>query len=137
MDFADIELGIALLDHEHRQLAALFDEFEQCFHRRVALETGERLVQDALMLANDHFEHEEALMDEAGYPQSAEHKFQHRNLRLQCTTLVIDAMAHFRLHDAVTLQHLAAIRRLLTEHIAGADAALAVYLKTAAPPVAA
>jgi hemerythrin-like metal-binding protein len=130
IDFADVMLGIEVMDREHIQLAAMFDTFEQCFHNRTPLENVEALVEDALHLTNEHFEHEEALMEQAGYPGISEHKFQHRNLRLSITTLVGDTLAHLQAHDPVTLEHLDVMRRLLHEHISGPDTVLAVYLKT-------
>jgi hemerythrin-like metal-binding protein len=118
------------MDREHIQLAAMFDAFEQCFHNRTPLENAEALVEEALRLGNSHFEHEEALMEQAAYPGIAEHKFHHRHLRLSITTLVGDTLAHLRTHDPVTLEHLDVMRRLLHEHIAGPDTVLATYLKT-------
>ena len=123
------DLGIATLDSEHRQLIALFDEFEQCFNRRAMPEKAEAVVQQALTLTNAHFAHEEKLMDETAYPRANEHKFQHRNMRLQFTTLVGDTLNHLRMHDPVTLQHLAMMRIQLQEHISGADRVLAEYVK--------
>jgi|GEM_PF-817677 len=131
VDFSKLAVGVDVMDAEHWQLAGMFDEFEHCFHRHGAPETVELLVQEALSLANTHFEHEEALMEATDYPEIAEHKFHHRNLRLQYTTLVGDTVAHFRSHDPVTLEHLSHMRHLLSNHIAGPDMALANYLKTA------
>jgi hemerythrin-like metal-binding protein len=129
-NFTAISLGVALMDREHRGLVALFDAFEQCFAGDSQLEEAERLAGEALILANDHFEHEEALMAESQYPGIAEHKFHHRNLRLQFTTLVDDTIANIRRHDPVTFEHLDVMRRLLHEHIMGPDAALAAHVKT-------
>ncbi|MDR3527515.1 MAG: hemerythrin domain-containing protein [Rhizomicrobium sp.] len=128
--FTEISLGVALMDREHRALVALFDAFERCFGDDSQLEEAERLAGEALSLANDHFEHEEALMAESQYPGIAEHKFHHRNLRLQFTTLVDDTIANIRRHDPVTLEHLDVMRRLLQEHILGPDTVLAAHLKT-------
>jgi len=130
IDTTGVTLGVALMDREHLQLVALFDAFEQCFDNNTQLEEAERLAGEALTLANTHFEHEEALMAETRYPGIAEHKFHHRNLRLQFTTLVDDTLANILRHDPVTLEHLDVMRRLLHEHILGPDTALAAHLKT-------
>lgn len=130
INFAEVVLGIEVMDREHIQLAAIFDEFELCFHNKTPLENAEAVVEKALRLANSHFEHEEVLMEQAAYPGIAEHKFHHRNLRLSFTTLVGDTLAHLQAHDPVTLEHLDIMRRMLYEHICGPDTVLAAYLKT-------
>lgn len=128
--FADITLDVAILDDDHRQLEALFRAFEQCFAADGDVEEATRIAGEALVLGNSHFEHEEALMAETCYPDTAEHKFHHRNLRLQFTTLADDTIANIRRHDPVTLEHLDVLRRLLLEHVAGPDSALAAHLKS-------
>lgn len=130
INLTGIALGVAVMDREHLQLAALFDAFERCFHDHTEREEAERLAGEALTLANDHFEHEEALMSETRYALTTEHKFHHRNLRLQFTTLVDDTLANILRHDPVTLEHLDVMRRLLRDHILGPDTALAAHLKS-------
>lgn len=126
---SDIVLGVALMDREHGALEALFNEFEQCFSSDTQINRAIVLAGEALALGNEHFAHEEALMEATGYPGIAEHKFQHRNLRLQFTTLADDTIGNIRRHDPVTIEHLDLLRHLLLEHISGPDGALAAYLK--------
>ena len=129
--FSDIVLGVAVMDREHEQLEALFNEFERCFGDEGAADRAINLAVEALALGNAHFEHEEALMDATQYPGAAEHKFQHRNLRLQFTTLADDTIANIRRHDPVTIEHIDVLRHLLLEHISGPDRALAAHLTKA------
>jgi len=118
-------LGVESMDSEHCRLAALFEEFAAC----VRDDTGRarQIVQDALVLTNEHFAHEEQLMAEHAYPGAEEEKFQHRNLRLKLTTLVSTTLA-MPANDSVTLENLADMERMLVEHIIGPDRALADYL---------
>ena len=120
-------LGVESMDNEHRCLAALFDEFATAMNEEDALERAKAIVEKALALANEHFEHEEELMVRAAYPAIEEEKFHHRNLRLQFTTLVGDALNN-GVSDPVSLEHVAVMQRLLTEHIMGPDRDLANYL---------
>lgn len=123
-----LELGIESMDSEHRELTRLFDEFDECIRGDGSAEQAHDIVRKAIKAGNDHFEHEEAIAAEVDYPGIEEEKFQHRNLRLQFTTLVGDTV-NFKSHDPVTLEHLAVMRSLLEEHIAGPDRDLADYLK--------
>lgn len=123
-----LELGIESMDSEHRELTRLFDEFDECIRGDGSAEQAHDIVRDAIKAGNYHFEHEEEIAVQANYPGIEEEKFQHRNLRLQFTTLVGDTV-NFKSHDPVTLEHLAVMRSLLEEHIAGPDKDLADYLK--------
>ena len=124
------DLGIELMDTEHRALVTLFDAFVTCIRKDEPREVADSLVQQAIACANGHFEHEEQLMAQTAYPQIEDHKFRHRNLRLQFTTLIGDTVA-VKAHDPVTLEHLDVMRDLLEDHISGPDRTLAAHLKAA------
>ncbi len=121
-------LGVDRMDREHRALAALFEEFARCI--KAAPENADDIVARAISLANEHFAHEEDLIERSAYPYANEHKFQHRNLRLRLTTLVGDTVAP-KSCDCVTLDNLDIMRSLLEEHIDGPDRALAEHVKAA------
>lgn len=122
------EHGIESMDAQHHALAKLFDAFVMCIRTDEPREVADSLIQQAMTCANAHFEHEEQLMAQSAYPNTEDHKFRHRNLRLQFTTLIGDTVAA---HDPVTLEHLDVMRHLLEEHIAGPDGELAAHLKAA------
>lgn len=120
-------LGVESMDNEHRRLAALFEEFTAAMKQEDAHERAQEIVEKALALANEHFEHEEEMMVRTAYPAIEEEKFNHRNLRLQFTTLVGDALNNGA-SDPVTLEHVDLLHQLLVEHIIGPDRDLANYL---------
>jgi hemerythrin len=124
------ELGIESMDNEHRELIRLFDEFASCIRDGNSTERAHMIVSEAMQCANAHFEHEEQIAEQANFPQIEEERFQHRNLRLQFTTLVGDTVSN-KFCDPVTLEHLKVMRALLDEHICGPDKDLANYLKAA------
>jgi hemerythrin-like metal-binding protein len=124
------EHGIEAMDTEHHALAKLFDAFVTSIRRDEPREAADGLIQQAITCANAHFEHEEQLMVQTAYPDAEDHKFQHRNLRLQFTTLIGDTVA-VKAHDPVTLEHLEVMRDLLEDHISGPDGKLAAHLKAA------
>ncbi len=117
-------LGIEWMDDEHRELARLIDEFARCI-KGGEIDRANVVVGEAITCANAHFEHEEEVAAQANYPKIDDEKFEHRNLRLQFTTLVGDIKSR----DAIALEHLIAMRKLLEEHIAGPDRQLADFLK--------
>lgn len=129
----DFRLGIDIIDREHAELARLFHDFARCIREGGSFADAQQIVQQALAAANDHFEHEEAIMVETAYPGIEEEKRHHRNLRLQFTTLVGDCLNTLAVAegpaDPVTLENLADMQRLLAEHIQGPDKDLADYLK--------
>jgi hemerythrin-like metal-binding protein len=127
---AFVELGIESMDSEHRELVRLLDDFARCIKDGNSTERAHAIVSEAIKCGNAHFEHEEELAAQVGFPEIEEEKFQHRNLRLQFTTLVGDTVAN-KFCDPVTLEHLKVMRALLDEHISGPDKDLADYLKAA------
>lgn len=126
----DLDLGIESIDAEHRDLVRLFDAFAKSIKAGAPVKEAHAIVQEAIALANAHFEHEEELAEESGYPLAEDHRFRHRHLRLQMTTLVGDTVA-IEARDPVTMEHLFEMRRLVEEHIDGPDRELAEHLKAA------
>ncbi len=120
-------LGVDTMDNEHRQLAALFVEFAAAMKKEDAHQRAKAIVEKALALTNEHFEHEEELMVQTAYPAIEDEKFHHRNLRLKLTTLVGDALNN-GVSDPVTMRNLGVMQKLLFAHIDGPDRQLANYL---------
>ena len=115
------------MDSEHYRLAALFKEFKTAIQEDASPDRASEIAQQALILTNEHFEHEEELMAATAYPAAEEEKFHHRNLRLQITTLVGDTLT-MPACNQVMLENFAVMERLLFDHINGPDRDLAVYL---------
>lgn len=124
------EVGIATIDDEHRKLVSLFDAFARCIKEGAPVEDAYDIVREAIAVANAHFEHEERLIAETRYPNAEDHKFRHRHLRMQLTTLVGHTVG-IAVHDHVTEERLFEMRRLLEEHIEGPDRDLADHLMKA------
>jgi hemerythrin-like metal-binding protein len=126
----DIDLGIESIDAEHRDLVRLFSAFARAIKAGIPMNEVHAIVQETIAAANAHFEHEEGLADEAGYPLVEDHRFRHRHLRMQMTTLVGDTVG-IEAQDPVTLGHLFEMQKLLEEHIDGPDRELTSFLKEA------
>lgn len=127
MDHALQTLGVETLDREHLRMTDLFTEYADLIRTNAPSERIQAALGRALEFGNEHLEHEEGLMDQYAYPAANAHKMQHRNLRLQYTTLMSDT-ASVRSQDRTTLQHLDMMERLLVKHFNGPDQELALYL---------
>jgi hemerythrin-like metal-binding protein len=126
----EIALGVASIDAQHQELVDLFDQFEHCIKSDVSRDEVQGVIDRALACANAHFEHEEELIARTRYPKAEEHKFEHRHLRIQFTTLVGSALAILS-HDPVAREQLGVMRGLLLDHIVGPDRELAAHLNAA------
>ena len=125
---SEIALGIETIDTQHEELVELFNQFARAIENDAPLGDVEVLVQRAIACANAHFETEEELIARTNYPHAEDHKFQHRHMRLEFTTLAGDVLAA-RGHDPMTLEDLDDMRAILMEHITGPDRELAKHLK--------
>ena len=77
----DLRIGHDQIDEQHIQLFGLFDEFIAGSVRGEARETLMVLHECLKEYAEVHFAEEEALMQQAGYPQLAQHKRAHDMFR--------------------------------------------------------
>jgi hemerythrin len=76
----DYEVGVPLIDAEHRYLFGLINEFHDK-HASGATRGQVLLVLNRLVAyAEEHFHHEEALMAKNGYPRLAAHQALHERL---------------------------------------------------------
>jgi hemerythrin-like metal-binding protein len=121
-------LGVASIDAQHEELIDLFNQFEHCIRNGANADAVQDLVQRALACANAHFDHEEDLIERTKYPHADDHKFRHRHMRTELTTLAGDVLTTMT-HDPVALEHLKEMREMLLEHIAGPDRELVTHLK--------
>ena len=77
----DLSIGHDRIDKQHIELFGLFDEFIAGSARGEAKETLIALHDRLKEYAEVHFAEEEALMQQAGYPQLAQHKRAHDTFR--------------------------------------------------------
>jgi hemerythrin len=82
-----LSVGVEEIDAQHREL------FRRAYALVEALKAGRRaevggLVEWLGQYAHEHFEAEEALMREVGYPGLAAHRDRHEEFRLQLRALV-------------------------------------------------
>jgi hemerythrin-like metal-binding protein len=127
---SELALGVASIDAQHHELIDLFDQFDRAIKLNSPLERVQAIFSRAITRANAHFEFEEELIARTHYPKAEEHKFQHRHMRIEFTTLAGSTMAILT-SDPVALQQLKDMRTRLVEHIVGPDRELVDHLKAA------
>lgn len=121
------ETGIVALDNEHRQLIEQINRL----YEAVRDKRGEEVLRDILTMlegyTGDHFEHEEKVMAEYGFPGLAEHQAIHQSLR--------DTVQELVAREGTGTQELAQellkfLRSWLLEHIVEVDKKYGVYLES-------
>ena len=133
MDLDLLETGIPLIDRQH----AAYEELTGralllCAESRVPLETLAQEVDQVRTYALDHFDCEEQLMRNAGYPQLKAHAAQHAIFRDQCETLAAELTTPPLASDFPTR-----LSRLLVDwfcrHVQTEDMKLAAFIREHAP----
>ena len=77
-----IEVGDAILDAQHRHIVDLMN----ALHNAAAgegLDTADVVLHHVVRFLQHHFETEEAVMNQIGYPEAEEHAAEHRRLLAQ------------------------------------------------------
>jgi len=125
----DWETGNERIDKQHREL------FRQMERLLLSLTEGgvTEEVERTLLLLGDyiatHFNTEEALMLEQGYPGRARHMAVHGELRRKVEALVVEYQLDSSAISASVLDFLVT---WLKEHLAGEDHLMAAFLREAA-----
>jgi len=78
---AENEVFIGQIDAEHRDLYEVADGFEQAVEKKAPLDVLQHQLHLLAEHMDEHFSHEEWLMQSVGYPSYAWHKNQHETAR--------------------------------------------------------
>ncbi len=115
-------VGDSSLDAEHQQILGFIDELyaESVIGRENA--KTKKLLDHLVQYTVSHFQHEERLMQEAGYPGLAAHKIEHERMRQR----TLELRANFSQLKAVDL--LRFLKDWWTNHIQAEDKSYAPYL---------
>lgn len=119
-------IGIESLDYQHKKLFDLVNLFFETAETSKFQNLVGPVLSGLLAYTKSHFVLEEAVMQEAGYPEFATHQAQHQWLRLQVEK------ASNRLNNNQTIDRAALanfLKEWLTEHIASEDKKIGCYIK--------
>jgi len=73
----EYEIGVATIDAEHRHLVGLANDFSATRAEGDSPGNGGKMLTRLIKYAEEHFQHEEQLMCENGYPRLDKHLAQH------------------------------------------------------------
>jgi len=73
----ELSVHIPEIDAEHRHFIELVNKLNQAIAKRMSLSEVRKRMQDVIDDAVAHFEHEEALFNEWGYPEAQLHAREH------------------------------------------------------------
>lgn len=114
----ELDLGVAAMDADHRRLVSMVGQLSERASTASMGEIAERLA-DFSLEALRHFDREEALMRETGYPEMAAHIHEHRRLAVEFDLMAEEA-------DLPTL--LDSVVPWLVDHIGGMDRRFADFV---------
>ncbi|PWB39783.1 MAG: hemerythrin [Rhodocyclales bacterium] len=118
-------IGIAALDREHCRLFDLINNFHYAFTLNRDRRDILKLLNDLVGYAEEHFQHEEAIMTERGYSRLQYHREIHAGL---FETLFSLQTKLERGTIGMEMETIAFLRTWLTDHIAEEDRALGKFL---------
>ncbi len=120
---ANLFLGVALMDEEHRELFKHIRAFREAVAKGRGREAASRIFDTLLDYTGRHFRHEEALLEKSAYPDLEAHKAQHKKLTAQVLELYRDK--HALSSDSLGLF----LDQWLRGHIMEVDRQAAEYMK--------
>jgi hemerythrin len=122
-------VGIPQIDAEHRQLVDHYNALLQ------ALDEGEDITAFGLSFYSlivhmrQHFRHEEALMQDAGYPGLTLHRAQHRKLLANAEDFLSSVLTRFEKYDCTAVAKY--FKYWLLDHVTHYDRSFAEFAKAA------
>ena len=111
---ADMSVGNALLDHDHKALMELVNELHTATSRGEGRQVVDEVLRRLVAYTQQHFRREEHHMECVHYPKLAEHREQHRALMGKVLELVALYQAG---HVCVAAQVSALLRDWLSIHV--------------------
>lgn len=124
----ELELGLAAIDDQHRQLVAmtnaLHDELSRAAPGRDAVG---RILEGLVDYTHNHFIVEEVLFQRHGYPETPAHQAEHNGFTAKAT----DLLMRFEDGEEVSAEAMTFLKDWLVHHICKVDRAYLPFLKAA------
>ena len=126
-------IGNAQIDGEHQELFRLINAFHDHWLAQHEAQAIAALLSRLIAYTEMHFQHEEAIMDDAGYPRLAEHQGQHEAM--------VDTIFKLRLaleqnHERLEMETMRFVKNWLLEHIVRNDYLFRDFLARQKAPAA-
>jgi hemerythrin-like metal-binding protein len=120
-------LGVEVIDQQHQRLFRLIDQLAWGIQQGNAEPALQSVFDELSDYTKTHFQTEEQLMAESGFPGGAGHREKHRGLEASLADLVAKAS---RGEPWVSLETMNFLRQWLYHHIDDTDRQLAVHLNS-------
>lgn len=122
----NMSVGIPTIDEHHQHLVTLINRLFDAMRD----EHGEQVVAEVLQelgrYVQYHFDYEEGLMQQYGYPQCSEHQQEHQQLAQQLSAF----QEKFERHQVgVTIEMMHFLRDWLQSHIMQSDMGYSTFLQ--------
>ena len=114
-----MSVGVSVLDEDHKRLVRLLNDLHDGIAAGHGTERLEVVLEGLVKYTAIHFAREEELFAQCGYPATAEHTEEHRELTRQ--VLEIQARYNRGLFDAPSLKTMDFLKGWLNDHIQGSD----------------
>jgi hemerythrin len=128
----EFEINVKDIDEQHRYMVALINDFYEALRSGRGKEVLGRVLKDLSEYAKNHFDCEERLMTESGYPGYAAHKAEHAELAGKVRELDEDYRNSGR---ALAVKVGVFLREWLMKHVLASDLEFGRYLNAAASTV--
>ena len=122
----EYQVGVQLIDTEHKYLFELINEFHAKHAHGTSLKQCLLVLNRLVAYAEEHFQHEEALMQNISYPRLEVQKEMHRELFTSIFDLNEKLSVDDAIVDAGTMRFL---KYWLIEHIVKEDTAIGDFLR--------
>lgn len=118
--------GIESIDDQHRHLVDLANKFEEASRRGKGSRVMSDILNDLAGYTQEHFAHEEKIMEESGFPGLAQHMARHRRLLQKVERFQFEFGTQGK---RVTTEVREFLQYWIQSHILQEDMAFAAHLK--------
>lgn len=122
----DLSVGIAAIDEDHRKLLSLINNLQTAVYYPTGDAFERQAIKELVDYTKYHFQREEALMEQNGYPDFAAHKRQHEAMIARVGEFL---SAYERDREGTVEEMTAFLKTWLIDHIGGTDQKYGPYLR--------
>lgn len=122
----NLSVGIAELDSDHRDLLAILNDFFSSYYAGQGVVALDGILAKLIEHSKHHFDKEESLLEEHGYPSLSQHVNEHRKLIGQMERL--EKSLRTETTPSLSNDTLKFLDGWLTDHIMGTDMGYKLHL---------
>ncbi len=120
------ETGIEAMDNEHKKIIVIINQLYQMQRDKKSFDELKVIYQSLVEYTEQHFQHEEQLLDEAGYPELGQQRASHVVFVQKLSEMEKDLLAAKESAVPVVYKYL---RQWWLDHIVGEDKLYGPFLQ--------